>query len=286
MMGKMANHTDFFRFFRMNWRSILLTVTMFLLAGSTCGCIPFLWAARYQAEIDARQADKPQIHYSSTVDDAKKTHPLRHDTKVVVVKYHDWLEGLEAKYEFLDTRTISPSGDELRYPCRLFWNLVVPCVIAADYKHYPGVIAFAEGHWPTIVSIESSLTSFVDYKAMEGRGSGSWVFRLVFYPRTFAYDYWGAQASGIRGKRGASLTTILKSHLGVFIRSVEKSKKITDDQRTMVFRQMLDLIEQDRRVLDKKEELPADIKAVYSKATSQFQQALQRVNANISNHSR
>ena len=265
-----------------------LACALLLALVGTGACVPYLGARAYHAEVTAVAADEPDIHYWSR-SHKPGTHPLREDAKIVVVKYHTWIggrfpplggpKGEETECEILDTRVISAAGAELEYPCRLYWLVLMPGLLAG-YCHYPGVIAFTEAHWPTIISV-SSVTSYTDHDASTAEGEDAWVYRLVFYPRTFRFDQQVAKASGLRAEAGSCLTSVLRRNLRGLIRSVERSKELSPSLRAMVFRQLLALIEHDRRVLRGPPDRTADddVGPVYDQAERKLREALARTGA-------
>jgi len=201
--------------------------------------------------------------------------PLPEATDVVAIKYYVNNVGW-GPFELFHAEGLEADETSLYYPIRLdLAGFAVP--MGAVVPRYTAVMAFADGYWPVALSGAEP----PDFVRLE----------LLFRPRTMPYDDYIAAGArlrtgnvGYQGYRGVpiaannrfSVWPVFDMRRRGFIRHVEWSRRITRQQKAMVFRQLIDLLTHERQALAD-EGWHGELVEVADRSIYDFEDALRRV---------
>lgn len=170
---------------------------------------------------------------------------LAPDGRAVVIPYLLWLGG-EGKnsYEILPACTVSAAFDGMvQYPHRLHFNVIVLFMLAADFRPYPGLLAFADRKVPTDISLRSKTNSSIDFGEMRGARApnSSMDFKEMERARDFYVFRLSFRSGDKDPQQAVNESAPWWPSVDKVIQSVVSSGDITKAEKQMVLEQLLAL---------------------------------------------
>ena len=217
---------------------LCVTFAAAVMAGSSVGGCIFPWPVLPTADVHSYRTDAPEawcLRYSRS-----QFTEMDPGTEIVVVRYYTHYVNGDRLFEFVGAESM-PSTGTLSYPLRFELHFTgIPWLALGGYvtQLAPGVIAFTKGHWP---AGDAHFRREAEDAELLNREHGEPILPgpdLAFFPRSSEMSRDRLMGAGL----WPMAVEILEKECDGFIRTVRRSR-LTDDQKAMVFRQMLDVIE-------------------------------------------
>jgi len=204
------------------------------------GCLYLPWGTGGTVLVEAYSVSddfrSPDARGANAYPTPQQLAPLGH---VVVVPYfeHRGLLTIEVR----EALRLRGQGDRVYYPLRLY--LAACTMLSLNIDSTECALVFAEGCWPADIYEGSAPAPGCHWRKHfakdEQRPAGAdQLLHVVLYRQTRAFDH-----DVLDHTYGYSLTDILVTHLDALFRSVDHSSSMRPEDRTMVYTQLLTLVE-------------------------------------------